>query len=57
MKFFPLQPIVFIAAYIFVCASIISATPGIALTGTAVLVGFTLLYFLIKPIKRADQNS
>lgn len=56
MKFFPLQPIVFIAAYVFVCASIISATPGIALTGTAVLVGFTLLYFLIKPKGNTESN-
>ena len=57
MKFFPLQPIVFIAAYVFVCASIISATPGIALTGTAVLVGFTLLYFLIKPKGNTESNN
>lgn len=47
MKFFPLQPVIFIAAYIFVCLSIISATPMIALTGTAVLVGFMLLYFVL----------
>lgn len=47
MKFFPLQPVIFIAAYVFVCISIISATPMIALTGTAVLVGFMLLYFVL----------
>jgi APA family basic amino acid/polyamine antiporter len=46
MKLFPLQPLVFIAAYVFVCISIILNTPMIALTGTAVLAGFMLIYFL-----------
>ena len=48
MKLFPLQPLVFIAAYIFVCASIIISTPMIALTGTCVLVGFMIIYFIIR---------
>ncbi len=47
MKLFPLQPVIFIAAYVFVCSSIIFNTPYIALTGTGVLIGFTLIYFLI----------
>jgi APA family basic amino acid/polyamine antiporter len=46
MKLFPLQPLIFIAAYVFVCISIIFNTPKIALTGTAVLAGFMILYFL-----------
>ena len=46
MKLFPLQPLVFIAAYIFVCVSIMFNTPMIALTGTGVLVGFMIIYFL-----------
>lgn len=46
MKLFPLQPVIFIAAYVFVCGSIIFNTPVIALTGTAVLAGFMILYFL-----------
>ena len=46
MKLFPLQPLVFIAAYIFVCINIIFNTPYIALTGTCVLVGFMILYFV-----------
>lgn len=46
MKLFPLQPLIFIAAYIFVCISIIFNTPYIALTGACVLIGFMLLYFL-----------
>jgi APA family basic amino acid/polyamine antiporter len=48
MKLFPLQPVIFIAAYVFVCASIILNTPYIALTGACVLAGFTLIYFLIR---------
>src|SRR5439155_5790782 len=36
MKLFPLLPVVFIAAYIFVCGSIIFNTPMIVLSGAAV---------------------
>lgn len=46
MKLFPLQSLVFIAAYIFVCGSIVFNTPRTALTGAAVLAGFMFLYFL-----------
>ena len=48
MKLFPLLPILFILAYAFVCTVIIFNTPYIALTGMAVLIGFTILYFLIR---------
>jgi APA family basic amino acid/polyamine antiporter len=48
MKLYPLMPIVFILAYLFVSISIAFNTPDIALIGTAVLVGFSLLYFLIR---------
>ena len=58
MKLFPFQPLIFIAAYVFVCGSIIFNTPYIALTGASVLVGFTLIYFLIHgfPKKRIKYN-
>ncbi len=46
MRLFPLQPLVFIAAYVFVCISITLNSPMIALTGTCVLVGFMGIYFL-----------
>lgn len=52
MKFFPLMPVVFILAYIFVCASISMNTPKIALTGTAVLAVSLLLYFIITKSKK-----
>lgn len=47
MKLYPLQPIIFIAAYIFVCISIIINKPMTALVGISVLAGFMLLYFLM----------
>ncbi len=46
MRLFPLQPLIFIAAYTFVCISIIINTPMLALIGTCVLVAFVLIYFL-----------
>jgi len=55
MKLFPLQPLIFIAAYIFVCISIIFNTPYIALTGACVLIGFMLLYFITIGQKRAQN--
>jgi APA family basic amino acid/polyamine antiporter len=56
MKLFPLQPLVFIAAYIFVCTSIIFNTPYIALTGTGVLTGFTLIYFMIRLFSKKNNH-
>lgn len=48
MRLFPLLPLVFIAAYAFVCGSIVLNTPRIAAIGAAVLVGSMGLYFLIR---------
>ena len=48
MRLFPLLPIVFIAAYIFVAASIFIDKPYTALLGLAILALFTALYFLLK---------
>jgi len=47
MKFFPLMPIIFILAYLFVAISITIDDPKAALTGVAVLAAFVLLYFLL----------
>jgi APA family basic amino acid/polyamine antiporter len=52
MKLFPLMPVIFIVAYVFVCASITINTPKIALTGSAVLAVSLLLYFIITKSKR-----
>jgi APA family basic amino acid/polyamine antiporter len=57
MKLFPLQPLVFIAAYVFVCISISFNTPMIALTGVSVLAGFMILYFLTAGRNKVSKNQ
>ena len=47
MKLFPLLPVIFIAAYLFVGTSIAIADPSAALTGVAVLAAFVLIYFIL----------
>ena len=46
MKLFPLFPVIFMAAYLFVGASITIADPTAALIGIGVLAAFVLIYFL-----------
>jgi APA family basic amino acid/polyamine antiporter len=46
MKLYPLQPLIFIAAYTFVAISIFVDKPMTALTGLAVLLAFILIYFI-----------
>jgi len=48
MKFFPLMPVIFILAYIFVAISIFIDKPFTALTGLGILAGFIVLYFIVK---------
>ena len=48
MKFFPLMPVIFMLAYLFVATSITVADPGAALTGVGVLAVFVILYFVLK---------
>jgi len=48
MRFFPLMPVIFILAYLFVASSITMADPKAALTGLAVLGVFIVLYFVLK---------
>ncbi|MEO8404369.1 MAG: APC family permease [Chitinophagaceae bacterium] len=52
MKLFPLLPLIFIAAYIFVGISIAFNTPKLALIATAVFAGFLLIYFGIIFIRK-----
>ena len=51
MKLFPLLPLIFIAAYIFVGGSIAFDTPNLALIGTAVFAAFLIIYFLVIKLK------
>lgn len=46
MKLFPLLPLIFIAAYLFVGASIWISTPKLAYTGLAVFAAFLFIYFV-----------
>jgi APA family basic amino acid/polyamine antiporter len=55
MKLYPLLPLIFIAAYIFVGTSIAFNTPDLALIGTGVFVAFLIIYFLVTRFK-ANKN-
>ncbi|MCW3088052.1 MAG: amino acid permease [Sediminibacterium sp.] len=57
MKFFPLQPLVFIAAYLFVGISIAIQTPDTALVGVAVLAAFMIIYFVSKKLTNAGPGE
>jgi APA family basic amino acid/polyamine antiporter len=52
MKLYPVLPLVFIAAYIFVGTSIAFNTPRLALIGTIVFAAFLLIYFCIMYFKK-----
>ncbi len=57
MKLYPLLPLIFIAAYIFVGTSIAFNTPGLALIGTGVFLAFLLIYFLVTKMKKNNHAS
>ncbi|MBM3446008.1 MAG: APC family permease [Bacteroidetes bacterium] len=48
MKLFPVLPIIFIAAYIFVATSIAIDNPQTAITATGVLAAFLLIFFITR---------
>ncbi len=47
MKLFPVLPIIFMSAYLFVGTSIAVDDPSAAITGVGVLVAFVVIYFLL----------
>ncbi|MFZ1785097.1 MAG: amino acid permease [Ferruginibacter sp.] len=57
MKLFPLMPVIFILAYLFVAVSITIADFKAAITGTAVLAAFVLIYFLLHLKKNSANPS
>ena len=57
MKMYPLLPLIFIAAYIFVGASIAFNTPNLALIGTAVFAAFLVIYFIVRTVKKSENAS
>jgi APA family basic amino acid/polyamine antiporter len=52
MRAYPLLPLIFIAAYIFVGISIWINTPSLAWTGLAVFAVFLAIYFLVAKLKQ-----
>ncbi|MFN2456951.1 MAG: APC family permease [Chitinophagaceae bacterium] len=52
MSLYPLLPVIFIAAYIFVGISIWVNTPELAWTGIAVFAAFLIIYFLVMGVKK-----
>jgi basic amino acid/polyamine antiporter, APA family len=56
MKLYPVIPILFMAAYLFVAISIAFADPTAALIGIGVLLFFIGLYFLIKKKTETELN-
>jgi APA family basic amino acid/polyamine antiporter len=57
MKLFPVLPIIFMSAYVFVGASIAMDDPKAAITGVVVLLAFLLIYFLVKRFKKNADVS
>jgi APA family basic amino acid/polyamine antiporter len=57
MKLYPLLPLIFIAAYIFVAISIMVDKPNTALTATGVLAAFMVLYFVAKRISSSNEPA
>ena len=51
MKWYPLQPLIFIAAYLFVAVSLLINETKLSLIGLAVLSAFIILYFVLRQIK------
>ncbi|RZJ82134.1 MAG: amino acid permease [Flavobacterium sp.] len=48
MKFYPIMPIIFIAAYLFVTVSIYADDPTAATNGLIIFLGFVAIYFITK---------
>jgi APA family basic amino acid/polyamine antiporter len=57
MKLYPLMPLIFMSAYLFVGISIALQTPDTALVGLAVLAGFMLIYFAARKINPAAPQA
>lgn len=53
MKWYPLLPILFIAAYSFVAISLLITKTKLSLIGLAVLAAFILIYFIVKAVQPA----
>lgn len=57
MKLYPVLPIIFIAAYSFVAISLLINQTKISLIGLGVLIGFIVLYFVVKSLQSTPQKK
>lgn len=57
MKLYPIQPIIFISAYLFVAVSIAIATPEAAYISLAVLGVCMAIYFVMKSMKKGSKTA
>lgn len=57
MKLYPIMPLIFMSAYLFVGISIALQTPDTALVGLAVLSGFMLIYFLTSKFRKVHSEQ
>jgi APA family basic amino acid/polyamine antiporter len=57
MKLYPLLPLIFIAAYIFVAISIMIDKPNTALTAIGVLAAFMVIYFVARKISSSNEAA
>lgn len=57
MKLYPIMPLIFMSAYLFVGISIAMQTPDTALVGLAVLAGFMLIYFATSKFRTATPEQ
>ena len=54
MKLYPLQPLIFIAAYTFVAINLLITQTKLSLIGLAVLTGFIIIYFILRQIQNKN---
>lgn len=52
MKLYPVLPVIFILAYVFIGIMIAVSDPQYAVTGIATLAAFLIIYFVVKLLKK-----
>ena len=57
MKWYPLQPLIFIAAYIFVAISLLINETKLSLIGLGVLSAFIIIYFVVNQLQSRNKTA
>lgn len=55
MKLYPLLPIIFIAAYIFVAINLLITQTKISIIGISVFTGFLIIYFILRKLQHSKK--